>query len=404
MIYRAFTKRLKEFLDVFPVVAVVGPRQVGKSTLVQMPEIGAERQYVTLDDLTARALALKDPRALFARNKPLTIDEVQLAPELLRCIKQEVDTNREPGRFIITGSADLNYCVELSHVLAGRVGVLQLPPITLYEENGSAGVPVWVQVLQGHEPEGPPASRQPFDWRRIETGGFPLAMTSATDQARRLWFESFRSTYLERDLRRMSDIGSLIEFARLMELSAARCGQVLNQAALARDCGLSTATAGRYLSLLEASLLINRLTPYYSNIGKRLVKSPKLYWQDTGLAAHLIGVETDMLPQHRHTGSLFETLAMSEVRALLPLFFPRARLFYLRTHDGLEIDGLIQNGEKLTPFEVKAARTVTPKDAVPIEKWLQLSGTAATGFVLYAGTEICPLSRHVWALPITATT
>jgi uncharacterized protein len=404
MIERIYKNKLLNMLDVFPVVAVIGPRQVGKSTLVLSEPISQNRQYITLDDLTSRTLAERDPLTLLEQPGPLTINEIQLVPELLRGIKQQVDRDRSAGHYLITGSADLNYCADLSHVLAGRVGVLPLPPITYFEEHGMPGTPLWAWFLQqGKIDRVPPGIHaENFNWNRIITGGFPLSLTAKNDSQRTLWLEAFRNTYLERDLRRISDIGHLAEFARLMELSAARTGQLLNQAELARDAGLSPATAGRYLSILEASFLIQRQAPYYENIGKRLVKSAKLYWKDTGLVCHLLGIRAADLATHRMKGALFEIFAFGEIQALLPFYLPQARLYYLRTHDGLEIDGLIQQGSALIPFEIKAAQTVTADDARPLRRWMTLTRRDGPGFVLYAGNRVQLIERDIWAIPIHA--
>ncbi|MFC1766716.1 ATP-binding protein [Planctomycetota bacterium] len=392
-------------LKLFPVVAVIGPRQVGKSTLVLSDPIAQGRQYITLDDLTSRTLAQKDPVSLLEQQGPITIDEIQLAPELLRGIKLQVDRNRIIGRYLITGSADLNYCADLSHVLAGRVGILRLPPITYFEEHGMYGKPLWVHFLQGTmEPNiSANITHNAFNWNRISTGGFPLSLTADQEAQRALWMESFRSTYLERDLRSISDIGHLAEFARLLELSATRTGQVLNQADLARDAGLSPATAGRYLSILEASFLIHRLVPYYENIGKRLVKSPKLYWRDSGLACHLLGIRPDALSDHRMRGALFETFVLCELMALLPFYMPQARLHYLRTHDGLEIDAIIQCGTELIPIEVKATKTVTIDDAKSIQRWMSLSNREGPACILYPGNQVQLIAKNTWAIPIHST-
>lgn len=405
MIYRIHTKRLIEMLNLFPVVAVIGPRQVGKSTLVLSDEISRGRRYITLDDLTSRTLAEQDPLALLDQPGPITIDEIQLAPQLLREIKQRIDRRRTPGQYLITGSADLNYCADLSHALAGRVGVLSLPPITYFEEHRAKGTPLWAHWLQqGKVDQTAILNRavENFDWNRIATGGFPLSLTAQNESQRVLWMESFRSTYLERDLRRISDIGHLAEFMRLMELSAIRTAQILNQAELARDAGLSAATTGRYLSILEASFLIRRLAPYYENIGKRLVKSPKLYWSDTGLVCYLLDIRASDLAHHRMKGALFETFAIAEIQSLLPLYMPQARLHYLRSHDQLEIDGLIQQGTRLVPFEIKAAATVTADDANSLRRWAALTHREEVGFVLYAGNRAEPIGRNIWAIPAQA--
>jgi uncharacterized protein len=188
-----------------------------------------------------------------------------------------------------------------------------------------------------------------------------------------------------------------------MKLSALRTAPVLNQAELAREAGLSPATAGRYLSALKANFLIHRLAPYYENVGKRLVKSPKLYGTDTGLACHLLGLHDSDLPSHRMKGALFETFVIREIQSLLPLYMPQARLHYLRTHDQLEIDGLIQQGTRLIPFEIKAAATVTAHDADSIRRWMSLTQREEVGFVLYAGSRMELVGRNIWAIPIQAT-
>jgi predicted AAA+ superfamily ATPase len=281
-----------------------------------------------------------------------------------------------------------------------------LPPITYFEERRRKGVPLWAYLLQKSRVDPTVIQKariEDFHWNRIVTGGFPLSLTAENESQRVLWMESFRSTYLERDLRRISDIGHLAEFARLMELSAIRTAQVLNQAELARDAGLSPATMGRYLSILEASFLIHRLAPYYENIGKRLVKSPKLYWTDTGLVCHLLGTRASDLPGHRTKGALFETFVIAEIQSLLPLYRPQARLYYLRTHDRLEIDGLIQQGTRLIPFEVKAGTTVTANDADSIKRWMSLTHREEVGLVLYTGSHIELVGRNIWAIPIQAT-
>jgi predicted AAA+ superfamily ATPase len=406
MIYRVYTTRLTEMLNFFPVVAVIGPRQVGKSTLILSEEISRGRRYTTLDDLTSRSLAQQDPLALLDQPAPLTIDEIQLVPELLRGIKEQIDRQRTAGRYLITGSADLNYCADLSHVLAGRVGILPLPLITYFEERGHPGMPLWAYLLQKSKIDQTAVQKtrvEEFHWTRIVTGGFPLSLTAQNESQRVLWMESFRSTYLERDLRRISDIGHLAEFARLTEMSALRTAQVLNQAELARDAGLSPATLGRYLSILEASFLVHRLAPYYENMGKRLVKSPKLYWTDTGLVCHLLGIGAADLPRQRMKDALFETFVIAEIQALLPLYLPQARLYYLRTHDGLEIDGLLQQGMRLVPFEIKAAATVTAHDAASLRRWMSLTQREELGLVLYAGTRVEPVGRNIWAILIQAT-
>lgn len=404
MIERYYKPLLKEMLGIFPAVAVVGPRQAGKTTLVTSEAIGKGRTYVSLDDIGERTLAQTDPKAFVNRGGRLTVDEVQLVPELLREIKRQIDFRGEVGKFLVTGSADLDHCAELSEVLAGRVGILRLPPISRAEETGADGWRTWLDGSTAGDWDEAFGGKElaSFDWSRIVRGGFPLSLLAGGSRGRSLWMESFRMTYLERDLRRISDIGNLAEFNRLMHLSAAATATILNQASLARDAGMSPATAGRHLSILEASLLVERLPPFFTNIGKRMVKSPKLFWTDTGLCSHLLGVKevTDLDRNALLKGKLFETFVMMEVRALLPLVRPSARLYHVRTHDQLEVDGLIEDGPHKLLFEIKAGQTVTAADAKAMERWITLNPTHGPGAVLYAGERFHPLSPNVRAIPV----
>lgn len=406
MIQRFFADYIREMLTAFPVVAVVGPRQVGKSTLVTGPEIGEGRRYVTLDDLSWRSLAEGDPKSFLDVPGPMTIDEVQLAPGLLREIKLRIDRERVKGKYLLTGSSDPDFGAGLSQVLAGRVGVVRLPPITRAEERGGKVWRAWLESGTLEEWDGLLAGREypVFQEDRLVQGGFPLSVKAESRRERHLWMDSFRLTYLERDLRRLADIGHLAEFNRLMQITAGQTATVASQAALARDAGLNPATAGRYLSILEASYLIQRIPPYFANIGKRMVKSPKIFWADTGLCCHLLGIEEPAGFTGNPTlrGRILETFVMMEIQALLPLLEQSRQLFFVRTHDGLEVDGLLVGQGRHIPIEIKASRTLSAGDALPIERWIGLNPGHGPGAVLYPGTSYQPLSPSVRAIPLAA--
>ena len=408
MIRRVHERRLLELLDAFPVVAVLGPRQVGKSTLVQTGPKLSERRYVTLDDFDVLGAAEKDPRAVIEGRDRITVDEVQRCPGLLRAIKADVDRNRQPGRFLLTGSSDLNLTAHLASELAGRVGVLALPPFMWRELEGRLAPPTWLNWvdksrIEDIEADLPPVVPRHSDLEVIHMGGYPLSVTAPSEQARRDWFAAYRFTYLERDVRQILNVGSLSDFARFFQTVASRSSKLSNVAALARDVGLKAATAGRYLSVLEASFQLRRLAPWFANMGKRLVKTPKLYWQDVGLLGHLLGLEdwTAAVAQS-FGGPLFETFLMMEIAKQVDVFAPDMRLHFVRSHDGLEVDGVLVRGLKQLPFEIKSAATVCAADAAPLENYMDLSGTGALGVVFYRGTECRRLSRRVLAVPQTA--
>ena len=408
MIKRAHEKRLQELLARFPVVAVIGPRQVGKSTLVQSAGIGADRAYFTLDDFDTLGLAQTDPDALLSTASKVTLDEVQRCPDLLRRIKAFVDRERRPGRFLVTGSADLNLVANLARELAGRVGILTLPPLMWRELEGRLAVPAWLNWVNADgvtEIEATIQTGLPkiADEEALLTGGYPLSVTANGVDARRDWFAAYRFTYLERDVRQISAIGNLADFARFFQTVASRSSQLLNLASLGRDVGLNATTAGRYLSLLEASFQVRRLEPWFTNMGKRLVKSPKVYWSDTGMLAHLLGLATwkDAVA-HGLSGMLFETFAMMEIARQVEVFDSSMRLHFVRSHDGLEVDGLLVRGVKQLPFEIKASSTIRVEDGAGLEKYLALSGKGTVGIVFYRGTERRRLGKRVIAVPMTA--
>lgn len=411
LIERSQLTPLAEMLKCFPVVAVIGPRQVGKSTLVQHPQLAADRAYRTLDDLFTFDQAGKDPLSL-ARSAPqLTIDEAQRQPELLAALKQLVDENRQNGRFLITGSADLGFMADMAKWLAGRVGILRLHPLSWREIAGTARTtPPWLRAL--HDEDAVALATHfrnelaPPPELALETlfaGGYPPAVTAASPSTRHLWFTAFRQTYLEREIRQLIHVEHLPDFLRFMQVAADRTGQVLSQAHLARDLGLPPSTLSRYFNLLEATFQITRLQPFFTNIGKRMAKAPKLHWNDTGLCAHLLALgDWPEAQRDNRAGALLETGVINEVRTQLGCFLPDASLYYVRSHDGLEIDGLIQHGRRLLPFEVKATASIRDDDFRHLRLFVDREPRAAIGVLFYLGRDLVPVAPNLLALPVGA--
>ena len=413
MIDRSQVKTLGTMLKTFPVVAVIGPRQVGKSTLVQHPHLASGRTYRTLDDLLACDQAGKDPLGL-ARSAPqLTLDEAQRQPGLLAALKQVVDEERRNGRFLITGSADLGFMADIAKWLTGRVGILRLHPLSWREIAGNAhSSPLWLHALRSKDAaamaarfrdECPPPPE--FSPETLFTGGYPPAVTASSPETRRLWFTAFRQTYLEREIRQLIHVDHLPDFMRFMQLAADRTAQVLSQANLARDLGLPPSTLFRYFNLLEATFQITRLPPFFTNIGKRMAKAPKLHWNDTGLCAHLLALNNwEGAQRDNRAGALLETGVINEIQTQLDTFLPDATLHYVRSHDGLEIDGLIQHGRHLLPFEVKAAATIRDHDARHLRLFTERETRCSTGILFHLGREITPMAHNLLALPVGALT
>lgn len=385
-------------LEVMPAVVLGGARQTGKSTLAKQVG-GAGRRFLSLDDLDVLDAARRDPELLLAGDAPVTLDEVQREPEVLRAVKREIDRDRQPGRFLLTGSANLLLMQRVSETLAGRASYLTLWPMTRRERLGRGRCGLWEELLARPEKEWIELlSAQPDDapdWReQARIGGYPTpAVEMQGDDERRIWFDGYARTYLERDLQALSSISALPDFRRLMRAAALRTGQLVNQTDLGRDVSLSQPTVHRYLNLLEASYLIVRLPAYAVNRTKRLVKSPKLYWADPGLAGFLSGIaEPD--------GTYLETLVLNDLLVWRDARLGSAELHYWRTGGGEEVDFVIEDGDQLLPIEVKAAARVRLRDTRHLRTFRNEYGERTrSGLLLHTGTDMEWLAPDVLAVP-----
>jgi hypothetical protein len=384
-------------LRVMPAVVVIGARQTGKSTLAQVLTPG-KRRFVTLDDLDALELARRDPEALVGGGA-VTLDEVQREPDLLRAVKRAIDRERRPGRLLLTGSANLLLMRGVSESLAGRASYLTLWPMTRREQQGLGRCGLWEELLSAEDREWPDlldADRTgPQDWVALaRRGGFPtpaVQMSSATE--RTVWFEGYLRTYLERDLQVLSAIAALPDFRRLMRATCLRLGQLVNQTELGRDVALRQPTVHRYLNLLETSLLLVRLPAYAVNRTKRLVKTPRVYWGDVGLALHLAGLAEP-------AGAHLENLVLNDLLCWRDARDERAEILYWRTTTGEEVDFVVEVGRRLLPVEVKATSRPRLGDAASLRAFRREYGRSArAGLLLHTGTMLEWLAPDVLAAP-----
>ncbi|MCA9489862.1 MAG: ATP-binding protein [Myxococcales bacterium] len=398
---RLASRALARDLAAFPVAVLTGARQTGKSTLAVESDTIPSRTYLTLDDLSVREQASRAPLDLLERAPRLTIDEAQREPDLLLALKAIVDRERprRPGRFLVTGSANLLLMRSVADSLAGRAGYRVLHPMTRREQLGHARAGLWGELVVTPVAQWPELLAADgvgdADWRGLaRRGGFPVPALELSAEARGAWFEGYVRTYLERDLRDLANIQSLPDFRRLMRAVALRQGSLMNQSEVARDVGMPQPTVHRHLGLLETSHLLVRLEPYAVNRTKRLIKAPKLYVADTGLALSLSGGEP--------TGAHLESLVIHDLRAWADAEpAPRPEVLYWRTASGQEVDAVIelQDG-RLMAVEVKATRTPRLKDARHLRAFRDEYGDAVIGgLLLHDGADTFRLEDRVVAAP-----
>ncbi len=402
MYERRLTSLIAEALADTPVVLVQGPRQSGKSTLVQrLARTTHPATYVTLDDLGQLAAAKDDPVGFLRRFAgPLAIDEVQRVPDLLLAIKAEVDRDRRPGRFLLTGSANALTVPKASESLAGRMEVHRLSPLSQAEIAGSAGNFI-DRMLAGEVPRLEGELTRGDLLELALRGGFPEAVERPAPRRRQAWFQGYLNTVIQRDLRDLARIEGLTDLPRLLQILAARSAGLLNRSGLARDTGLTERTLGRYLSLLQASFLIDELPAWARNVTKRLTKSPKLLLADTGLMAHLLRIHS-VEDAEREAGALMESFVATEILKLTSWSETPVECYHYRTYPGREVDLVLQHGPRsLVGLAVKCSATVTASDFAGLRDLAEAAGDdLVTGAVLYTGRSVVPFGGRFWALPV----
>jgi len=406
MIRRAIADHVRTALKDTPVVLVHGARQTGKTTLVleMAREMGAS--YLTMDDAVTLAAALQDPQG-FVLNMPgpVVLDEVQKVPALFPAIKLAVDRNRRPGMFLLTGSANVLALPRLSESLAGRMEIVQLFPFSQSElEKSGENFVDW--IFAGSPPK-------TGTWRdsgkslqeRVCAGGFPDAVKRNDFKRRSAWFESYISTIVQRDIRDLANVEGFTALPNLLVLLASRTANLLNIADIARVTGIPHTTASRYLSLLETLFLVTRLPPWYANVGKRLVKTPKIHLCDGALVCHLLNLSVERFRKEPLMfGGLLESFVFMELKKCVSWSDFPVRMYYFRTPGGAEVDVLLEDRRgRLAGVEIKSSATVRENDF----KGLHVCAASTKdrflrGIVLYAGNTAVPFGGNMWAVPIQA--
>ena len=401
-ISRSLEKVVAQVTEEYPVVLVTGPRQVGKTTMLQKLMEGTDRSYVSLDDLNERSLAKTDPEMFLQLHKPpVLIDEVQYAPELFTYIKIHVDKTHKPGDFWLTGSQVFKLMQGVQESLAGRVAMLSMTSLSQAEIDGAAAAPFAVEldVLSarkiGRTPKDTPAI-----FERIFNGSMP-AIVSGQNTNRQIFYSSYLSTYIERDVRELSDSIDSLKFLRFMTAVAARCSGMLNVAEIALDADISQAQAKAWLQILETLGIIFYLHPYSNNLLKRLVKTPKLYFYDTGLVSYLTKWSSpETLENGAMNGAILENYVVSEIRKTYLNCGKEPFMYYYRDKDAREIDIVLEHDGVLNPIEIK--KTSNPgTELIKVFDLLDKSSTPRSkGAVICMKPGLSAIDKDNYIVPI----
>lgn len=405
MLLRNITPKIIEALSDTPVVMLNGARQTGKSTLAKSL-IGAKQmgRYVTLDDATSLASAKHDPAGFISGLGGSTvIDEIQRAPELFLAIKADVDLNRTPGRYLLTGSANVFLLPRLSESLAGRMEIFTLWPLSQGEFGGISEK--FIDHMFSEKSlsiASIPVDTETTIIERAIRGGYPEAAARISEPRRRAWFGSYITTILQRDVRDIANIDGLTAMPRLLSMLATRSASLLNYSELSRATGLPQSTLKRYMALFETIFLIDHVPAWYSNLGKRLVKTSKLVMNDTGLLATLLAVNAGRLENNPLCGALIENFVIMELKKQITWSDTRPVMHHYRTQTGQEVDAVLEDAAgRIVGIEIKSAKSVGAQDLRGLQSLAEVSGSSfLRGIVLYGGSETIAFGSNLFALPI----
>jgi predicted AAA+ superfamily ATPase len=388
-------------LENMPVVVVTGMRQTGKTTFLgSQPELG-DRSYVSFDDFAQLESAKSDPDGFIRHEQPITIDEAHKCPEIFTAIKRAVDKERIPGQFLLSGSANFSVLKNITESLAGRSVYIAIHPFNRREVHRQTRSEPFIKKFFENQDIGQKAAGKPVRPEEVVRGSMPtVCLRQVKDPV--IWFRGYEQTYLERDVRELSRIGDLSALRTLLRLASLRTGQLLSPSQLGRDAKLNAATTSRYLSLFEALFLITRIQPYLGNRSSRLIKSPKLYLSDAGLASYLMGLE--LSPSVRNDplyGAIFETYVAQNLLSILSAKWQNASLYFWTVQGRHEVDFVIEAGRSCIALELKSAVRWQEKDLAGLRAFLTATPHCRAGILCHNGENAVQLGQKLWSLPIS---
>jgi uncharacterized protein len=397
---RDLTPTVLAALRSIPVVVITGLRQTGKTTFLQHQFPPEKRRFISFDDFAQRSAAESDPDGFVNTDEALTIDEAHKCPGIFTAIKRAVDKGRKPGRFLLSGSANFTLLKGITETLAGRSVYFEMRPFSRREISGRlAETPFLKRFFD--EPSVPQHEKcNPIESEEILTGGMPSICLGEIED-RSFWFKGYEQTYLERDIREISQIENMIAYRNLLHLACLRTGQILNLSQLGRDAKLTSATASRYLSLLETSFVLSKLHPYLKNKASRLIKSPKIYISDSGLACYMAGID-DLQSDYNEPmmGVMFETYVAQNLLAIIGSRWKEARLYFWSVQGRYEVDFVVEAGRSCMAIDVKSSARWDKKDLSGLEAFLAATPHCRAAVLCYNGKEAVQLGKKIWALPL----
>jgi len=398
---RDISPAVLEALKDMPVVVITGMRQTGKTTFLQKQTGLEQRRFVTFDDFAQLEAAKLDPDGFVSSKEPLTIDEAHKCPEILMAIKKAVDKERKPGQFLLSGSANLSLLRSITESLAGRSVHFAMRPFSRREIFRKIEKEPFLKRFFDSQEIVKTKAPEPIQQVDILNGGMPSVCLGQIKN-RSLWFKGYEQTYLERDVREIGQVENIIAFRNLLRLTALRTGKLLSVSQLARDSKLTAATTSRYVSLFETSFVIERLGPYLRNRASRLIKSPKLYMSDSGLACYLAGIETIETAQSDPLiGAMFETYVAENLQNIINARWGRAQLYYWNIQGRYEVDFIIEAGRHCMAIEAKLGPRWQDRDLSGLRAFLSATPHCKGAILGHNGMDAVKLGEKIWALPLS---